>query len=54
MQWKDFKGLTWYLALCFAIISFFAYSQSVGWKWINSTKKETNRKDRNTYRFYHK
>jgi hypothetical protein len=54
MEWKNFKGLTWYLAFCLAVISFYGYSQVVGWKWINTTKKETNKRDHNTYRYYHK
>lgn len=54
MEWKNYKGLKWYLLFSLAVISFHVYSLSTGWKWINGTKKETNRTNGHTHRFYHK
>jgi hypothetical protein len=56
MEWKDFKGLKWYILFSVLVITFHAYSLSVGWKWINSTKKETNSPNNTnrTYRFFQK
>ncbi|NOS93477.1 MAG: hypothetical protein HOP30_16270 [Cyclobacteriaceae bacterium] len=56
MQWNDFKGLKWYLLFAAIVISFHAYSLAIGWKWINTTHKETthNGTGQHGYRFYHK
>jgi hypothetical protein len=57
MEWKDFKGLKWYLLFSLAVIGFHGYSQSVGWKWINGTKKQTTKGEKSNghvYRYYHK
>jgi hypothetical protein len=56
MEWKNFKGLKWYIFFCAAVIAFHVYSLSIGWKWINGTKAETNKNNGTyrTHRFFHK
>ncbi|MEI9918581.1 MAG: hypothetical protein WDO14_07240 [Bacteroidota bacterium] len=38
MSWDNFKGLRWYMVTVLMALSFFAYSQSIGWLWVGSTK----------------
>ncbi len=50
------RGLKWYLVLVILGLSFYSYSQIIGWRWIWSTKteppsKEEQLRNRN---YYHK
>lgn len=55
MHWNDIKGLKYYILYALLLVSFFAYSGMVGWKWFNSTQTEHTRTTRtgSLYR-YHK
>ena len=50
------KGLKVYLVIVLVGLSFFAYSQSIGWKWLWATNTEPPAGERqHGYRyFYHK
>ena len=53
---NNLKGLRIYLVIILVGLSFLAYSQSVGWKWLWATRTERPEGDRHPgYRyFYHK
>jgi hypothetical protein len=43
MNWKEVKGLKYYIAYATVVVGFFVYSSAVGWKWFNPTKTEHER-----------
>jgi hypothetical protein len=45
MSLQDLKGLKYFLLYAVALLAFFAYSGSIGWKWFNPTKTERERGD---------
>ncbi len=50
------KGLRLYVIIILVVLSFFAYSQNVGWRWIGATNTEPPAgEQQHGYRhFYHK
>jgi len=36
-KWDNYKGLRWYMLAIGVALSFFVYSQNVGWLWWGST-----------------
>lgn len=57
MSWDELKGLKYYLGISAVVISFYIYSNMVGWRWLNATKttqeRSTTRGHSRGY-FYHK
>jgi hypothetical protein len=57
MSWDDLKGLKYYLGFAVVVISFYIYSNLVGWRWLNTTKttheQGASRSHSRGY-FYHK
>lgn len=58
MKRDDLKGLRVYLIVVLVGLSFFAYAQSIGWKWVGATNTEPpDGQQQHGYRyryFYHK
>jgi hypothetical protein len=50
------KGLKWYLAFLVMVLSFFLYSQAIGWKWLGATHTTppAGEQQRGYRYFYHK
>lgn len=38
MSWNELKGLKYYLGFTALVVSFYIYSNMVGWRWLNPTK----------------
>jgi hypothetical protein len=57
MNFKDIRGLKYYLMYATILLLFFAYSGMTGWRWFHSTATETTkgtRHIRGAHYMYHK